>query len=259
MSLNRNRKTGAFTIIALIVGGIILANAFMKSRSPAPSVVSNEQAPAPVQDISAWPPVASGVPLAENLTGSNYYVVLDGSGSMSESACRGSGTKIEQARTALEAFSTAVPRNANLGFMVFHGLSINEVVPLGTGNQDAFARAVRVVTPSGGTPLSNVVDEARKRLETQAQKQLGYGEYHLVIVTDGEANAGYDPTDQVNALLASTPIIVHTIGFCIDEHHSLNQPGRTLYQAANDTRELQQGLEDVLAEAPTFTVQTFDQ
>lgn len=206
---------------------------------------------------STWPPPMTGGPLAADLAASNYYVVLDGSGSMADPACRGSGTKIDQARVALEAFAAAVPQNANLGFMVFHGTNIRETVALGTKNREVFVQSVRTVSPGGSTPLSVVVEEARKRLEAQAQRQLGYGEYHLVIVTDGNANDGYDPTANVNSLLAITPIVFHTIGFCISERHSLNQPGRTLYQAANDTAQLQRGLEDVLAEAPTFSVDAF--
>jgi hypothetical protein len=94
-------------------------------------------------------------------------------------------------------------------------------------------------------------------LTRQARAQLGYGEYHLVIVTDGYADPDEKPRTIVDKMLAETPIIIHTIGFCISDKHSLNQPGRILYQSATDVQSLQQGLDDVLAESPDFTAQQF--
>ena len=116
---------------------------------------------------------------------------------------------------------------------------------------------VRTATPGGLTPLRSALTQARGKIEAQARRQLGYGEYHLVVVTDGEALPNEDPRAIVNSIIAATPIVLHTIGFCIDAKHSLNQPGRILYRQANDLDELKKGLQNVLAEAPSFTVQQF--
>jgi hypothetical protein len=62
-----------------------------------------------------WPPAGKPDRIEQDLTARNFYVVLDGSGSMNERACQGDGRKIEQAKAALEVFSRAVPRNVNLG------------------------------------------------------------------------------------------------------------------------------------------------
>jgi Ca-activated chloride channel family protein len=53
-------------------------------------------------------------------------------------------------------------------------------------------------------------------------------------------------------------VVVHTVGFCIDEDHVLNQPGRTYYTAASNPDELRQGLQAVLAEAPNFDATKFN-
>ena len=58
-------------------------------------------------------------------------------------------------------------------------------------------------------------------------------------------------------LLAESPVVIHTIGFCIGEKHSLNQPGRIDYRAADDPVALARGLSAVLAESPDFTVTDF--
>jgi hypothetical protein len=78
-----------------------------------------------------------------------------------------------------------------------------------------------------------------------------------VVVTDGAADQGQDPTPAVNKMLAESPVVLQTIGFCIGTEHSLNQAGRTIYRAADNVDALRQGLADVLAEAPQFAVTQF--
>jgi uncharacterized protein with von Willebrand factor type A (vWA) domain len=204
-----------------------------------------------------WPPPGKADRVSPDVTARNFYVVFDGSGSMSERACTGEGRKIEQAKAALEVFAKAVPRNANLGLLVFDRGGVTERVPLATDNRAAFMQHVTATAPYGGTPLLRAIALARQRLEDQARRQLGYGEYNLIVVTDGEANTGQDPRPVVNDMLARTPIVVHTIGFCISPKHSLNQPGRMVYKAANDRASLERGLEAALAEAPAFTADRF--
>lgn len=206
----------------------------------------------------AWPPARDQAPApAADLFAANYYVVFDGSGSMNEKGCSGGDTKIRVAKAALAAFAQAVPAQANLGLQVFDAGGVRERLPLGTGNRDQFTRLVNEVRANAGTPLREAVRQAYLKLQEQGAKQLGYGEYHLVIVTDGQADQGQDPTSEVNRLLGESPIVVQTIGFCIGTQHSLNQPGRTIYRAADNAQELTQGLADVLAEAPQFAVTQF--
>jgi hypothetical protein len=58
-------------------------------------------------------------------------------------------------------------------------------------------------------------------------------------------------------MLAESPVVLHTIGFCIGEAHALNQPGRTYYRAADDPGALRRGLDEVLAESPVFDLTEF--
>lgn len=205
-----------------------------------------------------WPPAkGDGAQVAANLFAKNYYVVMDGSGSMNEKGCSGELTKLQAARDALIGFSESIPADANLGLQVFDGRGIRDLLPLGTGNRQEFVRIVRDVKANASTPLLSAVRQAYAKILAQGARQLGYGEYHLVIVTDGAADQGQDPTPVVNQILAESPVVIQTIGFCIGTKHSLNQAGRTIYRAADNPAELQQGLADVLAEAPQFTVTQF--
>lgn len=207
-----------------------------------------------------WPPLREDnkpLSLAPDLLASNYFVVLDGSGSMSQRGCSGSNSKMNVAKKSLAEFAKVVHPDANLGLLVFSRHGVEEVLPLGTQNRDNFVNEVRRVIPGGGTPLKTSLEKGYETLTEQSRRQLGYGEYHLVVVTDGEANSGEDPTEIVKTIIQDSPVLVHTIGFCINDRHSLNQPGRTLYKAANNPKALSQGLQAVLAEAPTFTVGEF--
>ena len=230
---------------------------------PAPAITAGSSVPDQpgyaLNPRNSWPPRAgeAGTGLAPDRFALNYFVVLDGSGSMSETECSEGKRKIEVARTALASFADSVPDQANLGLAVFDGRGLSERLALGAGNRDAFRQAVAAVKVNASTPLRSAMELAYDRLLEQGRRQLGYGEYHLVVVTDGHASKGEDPTPAVNRILAESPVVVHTIGFCIGERHSLNQPGRTYYRSANNPEALRQGLETELAEAPDFSVTQF--
>lgn len=233
---------------------------------PKPPVNHKESAPAQPfsekEDFSAtpepWPPVGKdNVETASELLARNYYVILDCSGSMKEKQCSGPVNKLAAAKAALKRFVTLVPEEANLGLMIFVDTKVTELVPLAINNRHSFVKAVDSTYASGNTPLKSAITKGYDKLTEQATKQLGYGEYTLVIVTDGLASEGEDPTEIVLSMLNNTPIEIHTIGFCIGTNHSLNIPGKTVYKAADNPASLQRGLEDVLAESETFDVSAF--
>jgi Ca-activated chloride channel homolog len=234
------------------------------AKPPAKPAAAPDKPKGPVSTrrlTPAWPAAAQGktdaAPMSSDLFARNYYVVFDASGSMSEKGCSGDLTKIDAARIALAAFAESLPADANLGLQVFDARGVREQIPLAAGNLPRFKAILAQVRAGGGTPLHSAITQAYARLEAQGARQLGYGEYHLVVVTDGEASDGQDPTGAVKVILDRSPVVLHTIGFCIGPKHSLNQPGRTIYKAADDPNQLRQHLSDVLAEAPSFAVTGF--
>ncbi len=226
------------------------------SHSPTEATAANSYALNGSQDN--WPNLPEDAsPIASNLLAANYYIVFDGSGSMAETRCSGNKSKLGAAKEAIQAFIQQLPADANVGLFVFDKSGISERVALLNNNRDSLISSVIRAHAGGGTPLRMAMDHGYRMLSLQAEKQLGYGEYNLVIVTDGEASSGYDPTSSINKIIKQSPVVIHTIGFCIGENHSLNQAGRTFYKAANDPESLRAGLESVLAEASTFNVDTF--
>lgn len=189
--------------------------------------------------------------VAANLLTKNFVVVFDGSGSMAEHKCAEGRSKSEVSKEAILEWSESVPQGSQVGLISFHRGGWTEI-PLRSYDREVFRKVIGAIQPGGTTPLAQAMGRADKMLLREARKQLGYGEYTIVVVTDGIADSPQDLVKTVNSILARTPVVIHTIGFCIGSKHSLNQPGRTYYRTANDPAALRQGLKEVLAEADTF-------
>lgn len=187
----------------------------------------------------------------------NYYLVIDGSGSMGSDSCSGkSKDRMEAAKAATTAFvSKSIPAEANVGLFAFDRSGIGERVPLGSDNRSEVLAAITQLRSDGGTPLNAAIGAAVDALRIQRAKQLGYGSHTAIIITDGEA------TDGGGILGASTKrgveyalqheIPLLTIGFCLDKDHDLAR-GSIAYRNAINPDELLAALEDVVAEAETY-------
>ncbi len=193
----------------------------------------------------------------DNLMDGNLYLIVDGSGSMADVGCSDGKPKADAARGAILSFLDKVPaQGVNLGLILFDERGAKIYSEL-TDDDDAVVReAIEGLTPGGGTPLGQALQYAVTELRRQAIRQRGYGDYRIVVVTDGLAG---DPQEMYLAVgdILKAPITLHTIGFCIGEDHPLNLPGRLIYVAAMDTDGLTRGLDQVLAESEDFDVGTF--
>ena len=266
------QHTSTLRYVAIAVLPLILVTiAACDSPPPPPSAATQPPAsstpqrpPAPARAIGPRWPFADGADAAAATVTfdpaasihRNYYVVFDASGSMAGKECAGGGTKIEVAKRALAEFASQLPADVNLGLSVFDKQGIRELIPLGPMQPDAATKAIAAIRAGGNTPLADSIRRAYAALTAQGRRQFGYGEFHLVVITDGEAT-DEDPQGIVNTLLAHSPVVLHTIGFCIGNNHSLNQPGRVVYRAADNPAALAAGLADVLAESPRFDVRSF--
>lgn len=260
-------KTFKFLSIAtaiILAGGLLAACEEEQSASQAiPTKTETAQAASTTASEKVqwvWPGVADHSIVYESvLTKANYMIVFDGSGSMDDPACGGTRKKIDEGKEAVAAFVGAIPDDANIGFYAFDGNKNGIRVGLNTGNKLQVVAAIEGVRQGGGTPLKSAVRAAYDALTAQGQKQLGYGRYALVIVTDGAASSGEDPSSLVNKIINNTPVEIHTVGFCLGDRHSLNQPGRTFYASATSAAEVLKSLEDVLAEATDVDVTDFSE
>ncbi len=205
------------------------------------------------------------IPLDEEMEGAevslarNFYFIIDGSGSMDSEpggACRGDqsfGSKLRGAQWAVREFLAKVPEDVHLGLFVFDRDGRQEVVPLGASNRGAFLSAVNGIRSGGGTPLAASITYGAERLVEQYKRQLGYGDYRLVVVTDGRA----DKIPEAARYAAHFGMPIYAIGLCIDEDHPLRRYAVS-YRAADSFADLAEGLEQTLAELEAVDVTTFE-
>ncbi len=256
-----NAFSAAALIVALMVCGCDSPPPPPKA-TPTPmstptSVTAATPAPQPTAQPAAlqppWPYIddAQATELAADPLVKNYVLIFDGSGSMGETDCGEGRTKIAVAREAVKQWIKLLPPQDNLGLVAFHNNGWIEQ-RLRAGDRQALINQVQSIVYGGKTPLTRALRLAFQELTRQGRRQLGYGEYTMVIITDGIANDETRLAKLVGNLLRQSPINIYTIGFCISSRHALNQPGQTTYHSANNPAELRQGLQAVLAESETF-------
>ena len=174
---------------------------------------------------------------AQANTTQNWYFIVDGSGSMR-------GERLVKAKQGITSFLKNMPNEDKIGLFIFDARGKREVVPLGTGNRGEFREAVQAIAADGKTPLGASISHAVNQLKQQYKKQLGYGGYHVVVVTDG--NASDNATDPA-VELEKYGFVLYTIGFGGIQNHKLEQYSAD-YLTASDEAGLAKALTSIVAE-----------
>lgn len=183
-----------------------------------------------------------------NVYSHNIVIVFDASGSMEENISTGNGRiqKIAAAKNAVRKVVAALPPDTNIGLFVFGRVRDSNPVPIGPKNDALISDAIAGIEASGGTPLGEYIQKAADQLLAQRQKNLGYGWYQLIVVTDGEAN-DKSLMDKVATEVLRRGLAMDVIGVGMTNTHSLAKRS-TSYRAANDTAALDKALQEVTAE-----------
>jgi hypothetical protein len=130
--------------------------------------------------------------------GVSVAIVLDNSGSMRDKAPGDKRPKSEVAKTAIErtldATEAALAKRpdypVNVALILFSD-GTQTVLAMQPYNRDSVRAAIgRLPRPSGGTAIGDAMDAAR-----QALYKAGTFRKVMLVVTDGENNAGQDPAD----------------------------------------------------------------
>lgn len=137
-------------------------------------------------------------PVGDEGLGVSVVIVLDNSGSMKGNAPGDSRPKFEVAKTAIERTldATEAARNkrpdypVNVGLILFSDRT-ETILAMQPYNRDSVRAAIgRLPRPSGGTAIGDAMDVAR-----QALYKAGTFRKVMLVVTDGENNAGKAPAD----------------------------------------------------------------
>lgn len=206
-----------------------------------------------------WPQKGKVSKLAKSLLSRNLMLIFDGSGSMEEKSCLRNERKIDVAKRVVSEFVEALPGDVRFGMIKFDASGTREVVRFGEEVSIKAPAAIHVIRAGGNTPLKTAIEKGYFLLEAAGRSQLGYGDYYLVVVTDGEPSPGEDPTSVVLNIVRDSPVQIFTIGFCIGEQHILNQPSIVTYRTAKTASQLSEGLHLVLAESEDFSVTSFQE
>jgi Ca-activated chloride channel family protein len=256
-------RQGWFIVLACILGAGMMSCSSPSSQSPQPG--SEEEKKSPTDFSRLWiEQPRTTIPIPADIGGKadltrNFYFIMDGSGSMREATTRDCGgdqrfnDKISGARWAIKKFLEKIPANVNIGLYIYDSSGRREVVPLGKANREAFISAVDNIDAGGGTPLAQAIHYGTDRLAVQYKKQLGYGEFRLVVVTDGLAEG----IPEAALYAAKYGIPIYAIGLCVEANHPLRKFSVS-YQAADSFADLSKGLSETLAELPVFDVTRFD-
>jgi hypothetical protein len=243
-------------LLVLLVGGLFYCSS--------PPAGNNEGSESTVDFNRQWleqQPMEIAIPAdkeGEAVLTRNFYFIMDGSGSMRERTTRDCGgdqqfpDKMTGARWAIKTFMEQVPEDVNIGLYVFDRIAKREVVSLGSGNRSQFLQAIDDIDAGGGTPLARAIRFGTDRLVDMYRQQLGYGEFRLVVVTDGKAEA----IPEAALYAAKYGIPIYTIGLCVGQNHPLRQFSVS-YRAADNFSDLSKGLQDTLAEIPSFDITEF--
>ncbi len=176
----------------------------------------------------------------------NVVIVLDDSGSMNK-IMKGGVPRIEAAKKAIGAVLKQFPVDTKVGLLLLNGERAKQhwAIPLEHLSVPQATRKVESVIADGGTPLGDRMREGADALLQLREKQI-YGNYRLLIVTDGEASdakllALYLPD------VLSRGLMVDAIGVDMQENHSLATRVHS-YRRADDGAALSKAIQEVFAE-----------
>ena len=179
----------------------------------------------------------------------NIVVILDASGSMQD---KFSGdqtkSKMEAAKSALQEVLLKVPDDTHIGLLVFSGANIqNEwVYPLGWKDTQKLITAIHLPQPGGDTPLGKYIRIGANRLLEEREEQYNYGNYRLLVVTDGEAS-DVDKVKHYTPEILNRQIRIDVIGVDMKTDHILAKVVDS-YRKADNPGELVAAVSEILAE-----------
>ena len=269
MSIRRNSNKGRANIVPVIVMGMILVFIFINAlkRSEKHRHVSS---PVTTRSVPLAPQPAKN-PLLEMLSefsgqagtsseGIAIGVAIDVSGSMKDGVKDKDGVvrpKIEIARRCVldilkqaDSFARGhEDKKIEIGIFEFSSRqnrpSCRQIIPFGPIQTTSAVEAVKRMTPDGGTPIGDAIITVKQKMNA-----TGLNRQHLLVITDGENNQGYDPGDVVNALSRMpdenrTSIYFFAFDVAAEKFHRVRDSGG-LVMAASNGQELEQTLGYVL-------------
>lgn len=185
-------------------------------------------------------------------------VILDNSGSMAE-RMSGGETRMDAAKRSLQTVLDRTPADAQVGVLLLNPPRIGDdwLFELGPVDPQATRRAINRIVAGGPTPLGGAMKMATDAL-LKAREANRYGDYKLLVVSDGEATDG-NLVERFLPEIQARGVLVDVIGVAMGQQHSLATRANT-YRSANDPASLEQAISAVvLGESTTDYSDTGDE
>ena len=156
----------------------------------------------------------------EKKVGTAIMLVIDTSGSMSDTPREGGSTKIVTARqaakdviTKIQNFAAAHPEHQVVVGVMKFSTGTQVVVPIGSPSLQNSTAAIDSLKPESGTAIGDAMFDAKKALD-----ETGFGDKHIIVVTDGDNNTGRSPDSVAKTIfdLGADGAKMYVIGFDVD-------------------------------------------
>lgn len=181
----------------------------------------------------------------------SVVIVLDASGSMGELMSGTQLTRMAAAKSAIKTVVADVEQETYVGLLVFSGSHKGGewLHAIGPRNDSKMFTALDQVRPDGGTPLGSYIKKGANALLDERESQHGYGSYRLLVVTDGEANAGREQIlmEEATPEVLARGITLNTIGVDMQSYHTLATLSHS-YANADNPGSLTKAIRQVFAE-----------
>lgn len=195
--------------------------------------------------ISAWPgELSDDTQLIDvDPRRTTTVIVFDDSSSM--------GSGINPAKDSVVTAINGFPANDRIGLLALNkGMLLN--IEDARTTSATIQGALDTVRSSGSTPLGARIEQAMDMLAQDAKRQRGFGQYRILVVTDGAASDGDKLLDVLRVSLSQTPVQIATIGLGVGQGHVLNLPGHTTYVDVSKPEDLAQAMAALSAEDTSF-------
>lgn len=176
----------------------------------------------------------------------NIVVVVDSSGSMNDPMTGTRTSRMAIAKTAMKSVLSHVGSDTNIGIVTFHDNVKRWTYPIGVKNDAQINAAIDAMHAAGRTPLGAYIKIGADALLKEREKQMGYGSYRLLVVTDGFADDAALVEKYVPDVLARG-ITLDVIGVDMQQDHTLASKASS-YRRGNNPDELERSIKEVFAE-----------
>ncbi|AIW22693.1 VWA domain-containing protein [Vibrio coralliilyticus] len=174
----------------------------------------------------------------------NVYLILDASSTTTKSSCFGYGSKHQVMESAVFNFIDELPSNTNLGVIRFDANGPNEITSLKPVNGTFLKQLLSETNAGGENPVAITVSYAYKSLQKQAIKQQGYGEYHIVLLTDGGSDNESELLAATRTITESSPVVIHAYDFCPRSDNVLSSKSNIDYKPLLNEENLRNAIQN---------------